>query len=97
MDCGYTASFDLTGILFQPSSFSSKKSFFFKEKAPKKKLFFLANIDEEKPQNLMELVNKEHSNLDPFIIWAFCVIYLLNEQGMYGDKKNCRTNQGATK
>jgi hypothetical protein len=34
----------------------------------------------------MELVNKEHPDLDPYVIWVICVNYLLNEQGIYGDE-----------
>jgi hypothetical protein len=34
----------------------------------------------------MELVNKEHPDLDPYVIWVVCVNYLLNEQGIYGDE-----------
>ena len=34
----------------------------------------------------MELVNKEHPDLDPYVIWVICVNYLLNEQGLYGDE-----------
>ena len=44
----------------------------------------MADIDEERLQTLMELVNKEHSDLDPYVIWVICVNYLLNEQGIYG-------------
>ena len=35
----------------------------------------------------MELVNKEHSDLDPYVMWVLCVNQLLNEQGLYGDEK----------
>ena len=47
----------------------------------------MADIDEERLQKLMELVNKEHPDLDPYVIWVVCVNYLLNEQGIYGDEK----------
>jgi hypothetical protein len=46
----------------------------------------MADIDEERLQKLMELVNKEHPDLDPYVIWVVCVNYLLNEQGIYGDE-----------
>jgi len=46
----------------------------------------MADIDEERLQKLMELVNKEHPDLDPYVIWVICVNYLLNEQGIYGDE-----------
>ena len=46
----------------------------------------MVDIDEEKLQNLMELVIKEHPDLDPYVIWVVCVNYLLNEQGIYGDE-----------
>ena len=46
----------------------------------------MADIDEERLQTLMELVNKEHPDLDPYVIWVICVNYLLNEQGIYGDE-----------
>ncbi len=35
----------------------------------------------------MELVNKEHPDLGPYVIWVICLNYLLNEQGIYGDEK----------
>jgi hypothetical protein len=34
----------------------------------------------------MELVNKEHPDLDPYVIWVLCVNHLLNEQGLYCDE-----------
>ena len=46
----------------------------------------MVDIDEDKLQNLMELVYKEHPDLDPYIIWALSVNHLLNEQGIYGDE-----------
>ena len=46
----------------------------------------MADIDEERLQKLMELVNKEHPDLDPYVIWVVCVNYLLNEQRIYGDE-----------
>jgi hypothetical protein len=46
----------------------------------------MTDIDEERLQTLMELVNKEHADLDPYVIWVLCVNHLLNEQGLYGDE-----------
>ena len=46
----------------------------------------MADIDEEHLQTLMELVNKENPDLDPYVIWVICVHYLLNEQGIFGDE-----------
>jgi hypothetical protein len=45
----------------------------------------MVDIDEEKLQNLMELVIKEHPDLDPYVVIS--ANYLLNEQGIYGDEK----------
>jgi hypothetical protein len=39
----------------------------------------MADIDEERLQTLMKLVNKEHPDLDPYVIWVICVNYLLND------------------
>ena len=47
----------------------------------------MVDIDEEKLQNLMELVMKEHPDLDPYVVWIISANFLLNEQGVYGDKK----------
>ena len=46
----------------------------------------MADIDEERLQTLMKLVNKENPDLDPYVIWVICVKYLLNEQGIFGDE-----------
>ena len=46
----------------------------------------MADINEERLQTLIQLVNKEHPDLDPYVIWVVCVNYLLNEQGIYGDE-----------
>jgi hypothetical protein len=35
----------------------------------------------------MELVIKEHPDLDPYVVWIISANYLLNEQGIYGDEK----------
>ncbi len=47
----------------------------------------MVDIDEEKLQNLMEVVIKEHPVLDPYVVWIISANYLLNEQGIYGDEK----------
>ena len=47
----------------------------------------MVDIDEEKLQNLMELVIKEHPDLDPYVVLIISANYLLNEQGVYGDEK----------
>ena len=47
----------------------------------------MVDIDEEKLQNLMELVIKEHPDLDTYVVWIICANYLLKEQGIYGDEK----------
>ena len=47
----------------------------------------MVDIDEEKLQNLMELVIKVHPDLDPYVVWIISANSLLNEQGIYGDEK----------
>ena len=47
----------------------------------------MAEIDEEKLQNLMELVIKEHPDLDPYVVWIISANFLLNGHGIYGDEK----------
>ena len=47
----------------------------------------MVDIDEEKLQNLMELVIKEHPDLDPYVVWIISANFLLNEKGVYGDEK----------
>ena len=34
----------------------------------------------------MELCKQEYPDIDPYIIWVYSMDYLLNEQGIYGDK-----------
>ena len=46
----------------------------------------MADIDEERLQELMELVCKEHPDLDKYVVWVLCINQLLNEQGIYGDE-----------
>jgi hypothetical protein len=33
----------------------------------------MVDIDEEKLQNLMELVIKEHPDLDPYVVWIITI------------------------
>ncbi len=47
----------------------------------------MVDLYEEKLQNLMELVMKEHPDLDPYVVWIIGANYLLNEQGIYGDEE----------
>ena len=47
----------------------------------------MVEINEDKLQDLMTAVIKEHPDLDPYVIWVLSVNYLLNEQGIYGDEK----------
>ncbi len=47
----------------------------------------MVDIDEEKLQNLMQLIIKEHPDLDPYVVWIVSANYLLNEQGTHGDEK----------
>jgi hypothetical protein len=35
----------------------------------------------------MDLVIKEHPDLDAYVIWSLCVNQLWDEQGIYGDAK----------
>jgi hypothetical protein len=46
----------------------------------------MADIDEERLQELMELVCTEHPDLDKYVVWVLCINQLLNEQGIYGDE-----------
>ena len=47
----------------------------------------MPEIDDERLEYLMELVTKEHPDLDRYVVWVLCVNQLLNEQGIYGDEK----------
>ena len=47
----------------------------------------MPEINEERLEYLMDLVAKEHPDLDAYLIWVLCVNQLLNEQGIYGDEK----------
>ena len=46
----------------------------------------MPEIDDERLEYLMELVTKEHPDLDRYVVWVLCVNQLLNEQGIYGDE-----------
>ena len=46
----------------------------------------MVEIDNERLTQLMELCKQEYPDIDPFIIWVYSMDYLLNEQGIYGDK-----------
>ena len=47
----------------------------------------MPEIDDERLEYLMELVTKEHPDLDRYVVWVLCVNQLLNEQGIYEDEK----------
>ena len=47
----------------------------------------MPEIDEERLEYLIDLVTKEHPDLDPYVIWSLCVNQILNEQGIYADEK----------
>ena len=46
----------------------------------------MVEVDNEHLTQLMELCKQEYPDIDPFIIWVYSMDYLLNEQGIYGDK-----------
>ena len=46
----------------------------------------MVEIDNERLTQLMELCKQEYPDIDPYIIWVYSMDYLLNEQGIYGDK-----------
>ncbi len=47
----------------------------------------MPEINEERLEYLMDLVTKEHPDLDAYVIWVLCINQILNEQGIYGDEK----------
>ena len=47
----------------------------------------MVEVDNERLTQLMELCKQEYPDIDPFIIWVYSMDYLLNEQGIYADKK----------
>ena len=62
---------------FQPKTFSSTIILYnILEKKIYSIIYIMADIDEERLQTLMEAVNKEHPDLDPYVIWVICVNYL---------------------
>lgn len=50
----------------------------------------MVEIDEEKLQDLMTAVIKEHPDLDAYLIWMLSVNFLLNEQGIFGDEETAQ-------
>jgi hypothetical protein len=50
----------------------------------------MVEVDNERLTQLMELCKQEYPDIDPFIIWVYSMDYLLNEQGIYGDKKEAQ-------
>ena len=46
----------------------------------------MVEIDNEQLNVLMDACKQEYPDIDPFIIWVYSMDYLLNEQGIYGDK-----------
>ena len=50
----------------------------------------MPEIDDERLEYLIELVTKEHPDLDRYVVWVLCINQLLNEQGIYGDEKEAQ-------
>ena len=50
----------------------------------------MVEVDNERLAELMELCKQEYPDIDPFIIWVYSMDYLLNEQGIYGDKNEAQ-------
>ena len=46
----------------------------------------MVEVDNERLTQLIELCKQEYPDIDPYIIWLYSMDYLLNEQGIYGDK-----------
>jgi hypothetical protein len=46
----------------------------------------MVEVDNERLTQLIELCKQEYPDIDPYIIWVYSMDYLLNEQGIYGDK-----------
>ena len=38
----------------------------------------------------MEACKQEYPDIDPYITWVYCVDYLLNQQGIYGDENEAK-------
>ena len=50
----------------------------------------MVEVDNEHLAELMDLCKQEYPDIDPFIIWVYSMDYLLNEQGIYGDKNEAQ-------
>ena len=46
----------------------------------------MVEVDNERLTQLIEVCKQEYPDIDPYIIWVYSMDYLLNEQGIYGDK-----------
>jgi hypothetical protein len=46
----------------------------------------MPEIDNEQLTSLIEVCKQAYPDIDPYIIWVYSMNYLLNEQGIYGDK-----------
>ena len=46
----------------------------------------MPEIDNEQLTSLIEACKQAYPDIDPYIIWVYSMDYLLNEQGIYGDK-----------
>ena len=46
----------------------------------------MVEIDNEQLTSLIEVCKQAYPDIDPYIIWVYSMDYLLNEQGIYGDK-----------
>ena len=47
----------------------------------------MPEIDNEQLTALIEVCKQSYPDIDPYIIWVYSMDYLLNEQGIYGDKE----------
>ena len=47
----------------------------------------MPEIDNEQLTALIEVCKQTYPDIDPYIIWVYSMDYLLNEQGIYGDKE----------
>jgi hypothetical protein len=50
----------------------------------------MVEIDNEQLQSLMDACKQEYPDIDPYIIWVYSMDYLLNEKGIYADKKESK-------
>ena len=46
----------------------------------------MVEVDNERLTQLIEMCKQEYPDIDPYIICVYSMDYLLNEQGIYGDK-----------